>query len=316
MTPEPGTGPASPTATLFSFGTLLDPAVQRHLFAREVPTAAAELAGHAVVEVAIDDPDVVAASGSAVHPGLVPSVRGSVPGGLLHLDAAQLAAADAYEVAAYVRRRVHTTAGEPAWAYLSAQPLQAACRIAVVGDSIAYGRSATDGGWAGALSRWHLERDEVEHRCYNLAYPGTTLERIHGHIHEELAARRVDTVVLAAGINDLILDHCDAERALARLAALCERMEAEGRRPVVMGPHWLDAAWTGREHGEEVDLAPIQHFRQELAAWAARTHRDHLDPWPVLEGRTELFTDGLHPGPEGHRLLSDWILGRATAPGL
>ena len=63
-------------------------------------------------------------------------------------------AADAYEVDACVRRRVLVTDPDdvatprPAWAYVASDALTAAERIAVVGDSIVYGRDDPDGGWA------------------------------------------------------------------------------------------------------------------------------------------------------------------------
>lgn len=300
-------------ASLFSFGTLLDPAVQQHLFDTTLPTRAAELSGHAIVDVRITDPEVVAASGKEVHPGMVRSVHGSVPGGILDLDEAALQAADGYEVADYARRRVLTTQGEPVWAYLSANPLAVAERIAVVGDSIAYGRADTGGGWQAALSRWHLDRDEVQHRFYNLALPGTTLERIRGHVLTELQERRVDTALVSAGINDLMLDQCSPAAAVTRLQRLCEALEGVGIRPVVLGPTWFAVDASAQDHGVELTEAVVLDYRESVLRWAARTLRDVLDPWPVLEGRPELLTDHLHPDAAGHALLAQWILGRAQA---
>lgn len=306
--PSPATARTSP---VFSFGTLLDPAVQRHLFGRTLGSSPAELAGHGLVDVVVTDPAVVAASGTDVHPGLVRKVRSTVPGGVLELDDAQLAAADDYEVADYARRRVLTTAGAQAWAYVAANPLAVAERIAVVGDSIAYGRSDVGGGWQAALSRWHLGRDEVEHRFWNLALPGTTLARIDGHIHSELRERLVDTVLLSAGINDLMLDRTTPEQTVDRVRRLCEAFEAVGIRPVVLGPTWIETEAAARDHGTELPAETLAAYRERLLAWGRETFRDVLDPWPVLEHRPDLLTDHLHPGPAGHELLAAWIFDAA-----
>lgn len=293
---------------LFSYGTLLDPNVQRRVFGGGVVAEPASLPGHATVDVRITDPEVIAASGSRVHPGLARATGQSVEGAVLRLSEEQLAAADTYEVADDARRRVLTSAGRLAWAYLDSRPVVAARRLAVVGDSIAYGRTDPAGGWAAAVGAWHVGRLETEHRFYNLAYPGTTAERIRGHIGSELAARKVDTVLLAAGINDLLLDGRPPAEVVQRLERLCELIEGLGIRPVVCGPNWLDAPRTQALEGRSVDLGRVRELREAVARWCAHTLRDHLDPWEVLEDRPELFEDGLHPDPRGHRLLAEWAL--------
>lgn len=305
---------------LFTCGTLLDPAAQRRLFGRALPTEPAELLGHDLAQAPLADPAAPGAEGRSAQPGLIRRVRGGVPGALLRPDAAQLAAADASEAPARVRRRVLVRPAEgeptPAWASVDANPLAGAQRIAVVGDSIAYGRITADGGWAAALGAWHIAREEQEHRLYQLAYPGTTVRRIREHILPELTTRKADTVVLSAGINDLLLDGTAPGALVELVAGLCADLEARGIRPLVLGPVWLDAGRTEEVLGHRPDPAVLAEYRERLASWAGSTRRDHRDPWPVLEGRAQrVRTDGLHPDAEGHRLLARWLLDLAAAPG-
>ena len=126
-----------------------------------------------------------------------------------------------------------------AWAYVAADPLTAAERIAVVGDSIAFGLDDPGGGWAGHLTRQHS--NTYGRRVWNLAVPGLTLRQLTHHIDAETALRRVDTVVIAAGINDLAADHGRAHPAelVTMMDAMCTRLEGVGRRPVVLTPVWL-----------------------------------------------------------------------------
>lgn len=104
---------------LFSYGTLRLPAVQRALFGGVLPTSADAVVGHVLRDVHITDPEVVAMSGSAVHPVLTPTPDRSarVDGVVLTLDDAALARADAYEVDAYRRVRVALASGRTAWVY-------------------------------------------------------------------------------------------------------------------------------------------------------------------------------------------------------
>ena len=106
---------------LFSFGTLRLPAVQEGLYGRRVPTEPDAVMGFALDWITITDPDVVALSGSDRHPMLRPAEpHDSVPGEVLTLTDAELAATDAYEVDDYVRTEVTLASGRKAWAYLQA----------------------------------------------------------------------------------------------------------------------------------------------------------------------------------------------------
>lgn len=299
---------------LFSFGTLILDAVQAQLFGGPVPQEPAALAGHGIVDVHITDPEVVRLSGSAVHRGLKRSVDAKVPGFALTVTDAQLAAADDYEVDAYIRRRILLDDGSLAWGYLAADPLSAAERIAVVGDSIAYGLACPDGGWAASLARAHTAADPV-HRFWNLAIPGERLLDASARAEAELAPRRVDTVLLAAGVNDLAAGPGQAGPAqlLAAVDSFCAAAEAAGRRPIVCTPVWADEERARTAFGMTVRAADLRGLRDLLVDWAAATHRDLVDLHPVLEDRPELFTDGIHPTAEGHRLLAEAVLGAGPA---
>lgn len=107
----------TPVHLLFSYGTLRLPEVQRSVFGGEITGEADAVVGHRLEEVLIEDPRVVALSGSAVHPVLVPAEAGEVPGTVFTLTDEQLAAADAYEVDAYRRVEVRLRSGRAAWVY-------------------------------------------------------------------------------------------------------------------------------------------------------------------------------------------------------
>lgn len=103
---------------LFSYGTLKLDSVQRAVFGCVLGGEPDAVAGHTLGEVHITDPAVIAASGSAVHPVLVPGDPDAMVEGLvLELDDDQLAAADTYEVDAYERRRYPLRSGRIAWIF-------------------------------------------------------------------------------------------------------------------------------------------------------------------------------------------------------
>ncbi|MFB6577292.1 MULTISPECIES: GDSL-type esterase/lipase family protein [unclassified Streptomyces] len=320
----------SRTHTLFSFGTLMDERVQTALFGRAVPTSAASLAGYTTRPLKITDPAVIAASGLDVHLILERRLGASVEGAVLHLTDRELAEADAYEVDDYTRRRVVLSSGESTWAYLDAKPLRPAERIVIVGDSIAYGRCDPRGGWAGHLAAAHIAGNEAERRLFNLAVPGSTLADVSEQTPALLAARRPDTLLVAAGINDSAVPLADAQgeadtrtdadsdgtAGFAQLTGSLDALAAtaldHNARLVVAGPSWLDEDRTRAYEGLRFTRARALALRTFLRAWCGANHIDHLDLWEPLRERSDLLVDGLHPTAEGHRALYEHLdaLGR------
>src|SRR3954451_8510190 len=107
---------------LFSYGTLRQANVQMASFGRLLAGTPDALPRYAKVMIEITDPQVVAASGARLHPMVVETgdPAEEVPGTLFLVTAAELAAADAYEVSAYKRIEVVLKSGKSAWVYVKA----------------------------------------------------------------------------------------------------------------------------------------------------------------------------------------------------
>lgn len=121
----------SDAVLLFSYGTLRQLEVQLATFGRLLEGRETAVVGFRLEWLTITDPHVIATSGSDRHPLLVPSAgaaatsgpadaTGSVPGTVFEISAAELAAADAYEVDDYRRVLVPLATGEHAWVYVFA----------------------------------------------------------------------------------------------------------------------------------------------------------------------------------------------------
>lgn len=110
------------TELLFSYGTLQDRTVQLANFGRELLGHADTLPGYACKQLAISDPEVVALSGKTHHPIVQPSDNPAdrVEGTVFEITAAELAAADEYEVDDYRRVAVVLGSGRQAWVYVKA----------------------------------------------------------------------------------------------------------------------------------------------------------------------------------------------------
>jgi hypothetical protein len=114
---------AEPRIRLFSYGTLRQENVQLATFGRRLDGRPDALAGYKLSPMPIDDAEVVATSGLAVHTIARPSGDRSdlVTGTLFRITPAELDAADRYEVAGIVRIPVRLVSGAEAFAYVAAE---------------------------------------------------------------------------------------------------------------------------------------------------------------------------------------------------
>ena len=113
---------ASVSELLFSYGTLRQRGVQLATFGRELDGYVDAVVGYELDYVTIDDPQVIATSGSNRHPILRPTDRpdAHVDGTVFAISEAELAAADEYEVDDYRRISVPLRSGPHAWVYVFA----------------------------------------------------------------------------------------------------------------------------------------------------------------------------------------------------
>lgn len=107
---------------LFSYGTLQQEDVQLATFGRRLEGRADALPGYATSLLEIRDAEVVKTSGKTHH--LIAQASGraedEVPGVVLRITAAELAAADTYEVSDYKRVAVRLKSGLEAFVYVAA----------------------------------------------------------------------------------------------------------------------------------------------------------------------------------------------------
>jgi gamma-glutamylcyclotransferase (GGCT)/AIG2-like uncharacterized protein YtfP len=110
------------TIHLFSYGTLQQEKVQLETFGRRLEGGPDALPGYRREMVRITDPQVIATSGADHHPIVMPSDNptDTVDGAVFEITAAELAAADEYEVSDYKRVAVRLTSGKGAFVYVKA----------------------------------------------------------------------------------------------------------------------------------------------------------------------------------------------------
>jgi gamma-glutamylcyclotransferase (GGCT)/AIG2-like uncharacterized protein YtfP len=112
-----------PTIRLFSYGTLQLERVQLSTFGRLLHGTADAMVGYRLEPMEITDPEVIAISGTNAHTNLVlcDDPADEVEGTVFEITAAELAAADEYEVDGYERVSVRLRSGQEAFVYIAPQ---------------------------------------------------------------------------------------------------------------------------------------------------------------------------------------------------
>jgi gamma-glutamylcyclotransferase (GGCT)/AIG2-like uncharacterized protein YtfP len=109
---------------VFSYGTLQHEAVQLSTFGRLLKGQRDELPGFEPSSVRIEDPNVVAASGTTHHANVTFNGKADsrVSGTVFEITDDELAAADRYEqLARYKRVAARLASGKQAWVYVDAR---------------------------------------------------------------------------------------------------------------------------------------------------------------------------------------------------
>jgi hypothetical protein len=111
---------SKPSVSLFSYGTLQQPEVQRATFGRLLEGRPDVMTGFVLAPLTITDPGVVRLSGAAVHS--IARRTGNpddrISGVIFAITPAELEAADRYEVDVYARVELRLLSGALAFVYV------------------------------------------------------------------------------------------------------------------------------------------------------------------------------------------------------
>jgi len=197
-------------------------------------------------------------------------------------------------------------------------------RVLIFGDSIAYGKYDSQGGWVDRLKTAYADRqlatleDELP-SIYNLGVEGETTRRLTARLPREVVTRRnnweEDTdfaLVFAIGINDsLITENGDffssPEQYLRDLQELYDTAVLFCKKLLFVG---LTPVEDDNPRNRYYKTERVWQFEQALRDFV---HRQSLPMVRLFErfdhGKEEefLYANGLHPNDEGHRIIYDAV---------
>ena len=189
-------------------------------------------------------------------------------------------------------------------------------KILCLGDSLTYGFGVS------RRDTWvSLAAEQTGIEFLNRGINGDTTGGMLARLRDEITACSPDKILLMGGSNDIFISGT-AESAKANMSALSHQAAAFGVPPVVGTPPPLDAENIRRDWASLSDAAHAQKVGDEYSEWLCSFA--HVFNIPVIgfraafkavsdvERKRALYIDGLHPTPEGHRLMADVLCRRIS----
>jgi lysophospholipase L1-like esterase len=191
----------------------------------------------------------------------------------------------------------------------AARPVQSPIKIVCLGDSLTYGFGVSRRDTWVSLT---TERTGME--LVNCGINGDTTGGMLARLRDEATTYSPGGVLMMGGSNDIFISGT-AESAKANMSALSHQVVAIGAIPLIATPPPLDVENIRRDWASLSDAARAQKIGNEYAEWlrlfagvfdiTVIDFRAAFEAVTNTERRRALYIDGLHPTPEGHRLMAD-----------
>lgn len=186
--------------------------------------------------------------------------------------------------------------------------------IICLGDSLTYGygvrRAQCWTELAAEMSGWNVVNRGI---CGDTT--GGMLVRLREILREEIGERNERCFLLMGGCNDIFFSG-SSTGARENMAAMAHQLFAEGEMPLIaIGPGIADGSYPSM-WSDLVDFPEAGKLIREYYEWLERFCSsfgvrmiDFRGDFRDREGniRTELYLDGLHLNPEGHRVMAERV---------
>ena len=187
--------------------------------------------------------------------------------------------------------------------------------IICLGDSLTYGygvrRAQCWTELAAEMSGWNVVNRGI---CGDTT--GGMLVRLREILREEIGERDERCFLLMGGCNDIFFSGCSTG-ARENMAAMAHQLFAEGEMPLIaVGPGIADGSYPSM-WSDLVDFPEAGKVIRQYYEWLERFCSsfgvrmiDFRGDFRDREGniRTELYLDGLHLNPEGHRVMAERVV--------
>ncbi len=169
--------------------------------------------------------------------------------------------------------------------------------VCITGDSIAYGKGDSFGGWVKRLEYYIFDRYPGS-SVGNYSLPGATSLGAYELYDSGCGSQKAEIAVIAIGINDTARS-MDKEVFRNNMTRLYEKASADSARVAFIGLNGVDE---NKLNGLNYRNASIASYDEELKSLSASLGADYISLSGLLT-MTDFSEDGLHPNDFGHEKI-------------
>lgn len=154
-----------------------------------------------------------------------------------------------------------------------------------------------------------LIREATKWDIINKGNNGETTVDILARFDKDVVSHAPDTVFIMTGTNDFIYAEASPEEAYENLIVMSQKAQAAGIEPVILTPLPVDAEMASMMWmaGAGIDYVAVNTMLEKLTSLIVSADIKHVDLNSAYKD-CNLYHDGIHPLPEGHKFISDTIM--------
>jgi len=163
-----------------------------------------------------------------------------------------------------------------------------------------------------------LYRDATGEEVINKGINGETSPQAVARLEKDVLAHKPDVMVFLGGTNDYIMGICTPEETMQYYETMGKMATEKGIQTVFLIPLMVEADMAEKYWIPEVDyakvVASLEDLRERMLLLAKEKEVRVIDTQTYFsqlytkETREEYLRDGLHPTPEGHRRIAEFLV--------
>lgn len=182
-------------------------------------------------------------------------------------------------------------------------------KILCLGDSLTFGTGVRrNESWLSLVQK------DYNWNMINRGIPGDTTGGILTRLTSEIERAQPNAIAVTGGANDIFASG-DDHPARANITAIVNQTLARGITPIVCSPPPIHPAACPANIAQFINPDTAQIRLRDYAAWIQQFCTAfslvHVDFWSPLESarnqpdKKNLYPDGIHPGPIGHKIMAE-----------
>ena len=179
-------------------------------------------------------------------------------------------------------------------------------KLVCIGDSLTYGYGVSLKSCWVELLKMHFDMEII-----NKGANGDTTAGILSRSYRDIIEGKPDYVIIMAGTNDMLMNY-PVKSIKDNIVLLINEAQENNIKPIIALQPPIEAALAKIYWDEEVNYEKVNLNLSDYINWAKKYSKDNnitfidfYDRFANGNNIINLYSDGIHPNAEGHKLMFD-----------